>query len=393
MSLATDKPPYRIPSMAEIAAIPPCGLTVASTFSGCGGSSLGYKMAGFTVLWANEFVPAARDVYTRNHPGTVLDGRDIREVAPADILAATALAAGELDVLDGSPPCASFSTAGKREAGWGKVRKYSDTAQRVDDLFFEFARLVGGVRPRVFIAENVYGLVRGTAKGYFLDILRALKACGYRVEARLLDAQWLSVPQTRRRLFFQGVREDLGRAPAWPKPLPYRYSVREALADLWAGAPARAVHDTRGRREYCRGDVTDRPCAPVVASAASVKHYQIVGPPTPDIGRFAIGREWERLAPGEQSAKYLNLVRPDPDGPCPTVTAAGGQPGIASVTHPAERRKFTIAELKRVCGFPDDLVLTGTYAQQWERLGRAVPPPMMYHLAAAVRDGVFAKGR
>src|SRR5262249_35052188 len=135
----------------------------------------------------------------------------------------------ELDLLDGSPPCASFSTAGKREKGWGQVKPYSDTRQRTDDLFFEYARLLRGLRPRVFVAENVSGLVRGTAKGYFLQILRELKACGSGVQARLLDAQWLGVPQVRRRVIFQGAREDLGREPAFPKPLPYRYAVADAL--------------------------------------------------------------------------------------------------------------------------------------------------------------------
>src|SRR5262249_48769124 len=145
--------------------------------------------------------------------------------------AVTGKRAGEIDVLEGSPPCASFSTAGKRDKGWGRVRPYSDTRQRTDDLFFEFARLVAGLRPKVFVAENVSGLVKGVAKGYFLQVLPALKAAGggYRVTAKLLDAQWLGVPQARQRLFFVGVRADLGLEPAFPAPLPYRYSIRDAL--------------------------------------------------------------------------------------------------------------------------------------------------------------------
>src|SRR5690606_1952074 len=103
---------------------------------------------------------------------------------------------------------------------------------------------------------------------------------------------------------------------------------------------------------------------------------------------YAIGAEWDKLKPGEQSERYFQLVRPHPDGPSPCVTASGGGAGgagvagsTAGVTHPTERRKFSIAELRRICGFPDDFVLTGTYAQQWERLGRAVPPVMMRHIA------------
>jgi DNA (cytosine-5)-methyltransferase 1 len=224
------KPPYQVMTMAEIRALPWNGYTVASTFSGGGGSSLGYRMAGFRVAYANEFVAAARDTYRANaRPGTHLDGRDIREVTGGDVLAACGVERGGLDLLDGSPPCASFSSCGARERLWGTVRKYSDTAQRTDDLFFEYARLLGEIQPKAFIAENVAGLIRGTAKGYFQEIMRALKGCGYRVEARLLDAQWLGVPQTRRRLVVVGVREDLNRQPVHPKPLAYRYSIREAL--------------------------------------------------------------------------------------------------------------------------------------------------------------------
>jgi DNA (cytosine-5)-methyltransferase 1 len=195
------KPPYRVPSMGEIAALPWNGLTVASTFSGCGGSSLGYRMAGFRVLYANEFVAAARDTYAANAaPYTVLDPRDIRTLQPADVLAALQLPAGELDVLDGSPPCASFSTAGKRQKDWGKVKTYSETAQRTDDLFFEFARILRGVQPRVFIAENVSGLVKGVAKGYFLDILWKAEQ-GYtheQIARKRLALEGVLVPVTAR---------------------------------------------------------------------------------------------------------------------------------------------------------------------------------------------------
>jgi DNA (cytosine-5)-methyltransferase 1 len=107
------------------------------------------------------------------------------------------------------------------------------------------------------------------------------------------------------------------------------------------------------------------------------------------MGRFAIGREWDKLKPGEASDKYFNLVRPHPDQPCPTICASHGHPGVASVTHPTEKRKLTIEELKRICAFPDDFVLSGSYSQQWERLGRAVPPVMSFHIARTIRDEIF----
>ncbi|MEE9923990.1 MAG: DNA cytosine methyltransferase [Brucella anthropi] len=383
-----EKPPYRVPLMSEVAAMPWNGFNVISTFAGCGGSSTGYRMAGFRVLFASEFIEAARETYQANaRPGTIVDGRDIRQVSAEDILAATGLKPGELDVLDGSPPCASFSTAGKREKAWGKVKKYSDSEQRVDDLFFEYARLVRGLRPKVFVAENVSGLVKGTAKGYFLEILAALKACGYRVEARLLDAQWLGVPQARQRLIFVGVREDLGLEPVFPKPLPYRYSIRDALPWL-----TRVVHDTSG--QFGAGEVTDRPSPAITVGVNSVNslHFKVEGPePEADISGYAIGEEWDKLKPGGQSERYFQLVKPDASEPSPTITAAGGTTSLAGVTHPTEKRKFSIAELRRIGGFPDDFILTGTYAQQWERIGRAVPPVMMKSVAETVRDEILAK--
>ena len=110
----TSKPPYRVPSMAEIAALPKNGFRAVSTFSGCGGSALGYRMAGFDLLWANEFVPAAQETYRANHPGTILDCRDIRQVKAEEILAAIKMEPGELDLFDGSPPCASPSPSSSR---------------------------------------------------------------------------------------------------------------------------------------------------------------------------------------------------------------------------------------------------------------------------------------
>jgi len=375
-----NKPPYRVPLMTDIAALPWNGFNAISTFSGCGGSSLGYKMAGFKVLWASEFIPAAQDTYRANHKATILDTRDIRKVQAEEILARTGMAKGEIDLMDGSPPCASFSTAGKRESGWGKVKKYSDTKQRTDDLFFEFTRLLTGVQPKVFVAENVSGLVKGTAKGYFLEILAALKACGYRVKCKVLDAKWLGVPQSRQRTIFVGVRNDVGFDPVHPEPLPYQYTVRDALP--WI---VKAVQDPKG--QFPVQECSDKPIFCIKAGSASQCYVEAES----SIEGYCTGREWDKLAPGEQSDRYFNLVKAHPDKPVPTICSSHESGGIASVTHPTEKRKFAIAELKRLCGFPDDFILTGSYAQQWERLGRAVPPVMMSHVAATIRDKILAR--
>lgn len=384
-------PPYTVPTMEEIRALPWNGRNVISTFAGGGGSSTGYRMAGYRVLYANEFVPAAAETYALNAaPYTIVDQRDIREVTGADLLAQLGIARGELDVLDGSPPCASFSTAGKRSKGWGKVSTYSDTKQRTDDLFYEYARLVRDLQPKVFVAENVSGLVKGVAKGYFRAILAALQEAGYVVSARLLNAAQLGVPQARQRVIFVGVRKDLGIAPAHPKPRGYVHTVREVLPYIES-----LTKDSGG---FPAWDATDRP-APTILSETADSHYVIRAPgPTVDpetgqditIGRYAIGREWENVKPGASSDKYLNLQKSHPDRPSPTVTATAGQIAAAGVTHYDSPRKFTLQELRAICGFPPDYQLAGTYSQRWERLGRSVPPLMMKAVAETVRDEVLA---
>lgn len=405
------KPPYHVPLMAELDSVPRNGFRVMSTFSGAGGSCLGYRLAGYEVVWASEFIDEARKTYRANFPETPLDDRDIREVDPLQVLAELGIGPGEIDVLEGSPPCASFSMAGAREKHWGQEKLYSGRKQRTDDLFAQFLRFVELVRPRVFTAENVPGLTRGTARGHFNEILRDFRALGYRTDAALLDAQWLGVPQARQRIFFVGVREDLGLDPVFPEPLPYRYSVLDAIPWLLDAGVLHTGTDF-AQRTYS----VEEPSRTIPAQIQGRHHPAVMtrnGPrsaeePAPTIlshgrqktnseltvirGDMAIAPEWDRLRPGGKSSRYFQLQKAAIDEPCWTITAeAGRSPGVAGPVHPVERRKFTIEELRRLCSFPDDFVLTGTYAKQWERLGRAVPPLMMRAVAIAIRDGILSR--
>jgi DNA (cytosine-5)-methyltransferase 1 len=356
------KPKYSIPSMEEVKKKKGTnGFTMVSTFSGCGGSCLGFEMAGYDLRWANEFIPEARETYRANHDGVILDGRDIREVKGSEILEAIRLKKGELDLFEGSPPCASFSTVGSREKGWGKVKAYSDSEQRADDLFFEYSRLIEETQPKTFIAENVSGLVRGTALGYFREILRDLRSKGYLVEAKLLDASWLGVPQARKRIIFVGVRNDLVDkykvAPAFPSPFDYQYSLNEALEDT---TPLEKYLDQETGMDI-------------------------------SLDRYAIGSEWDRTPIGKISDKYLSLVKPHPLKPINTITATVGNVGAASVVHPTEKRKFTLEELRLLSSFPKDFELTGTYAQRCERIGRSVPPLMAKAIGEAIAEKILSK--
>ena len=349
------KPPYRVPTMGEIRGCPPSGYRVVSTFSGAGGSCLGWRMAGFRVVWASEFIGAAAATYRANaDSSTLLDTRDVREISAADVLDATGLAAGELDVLEGSPPCSPFSTSGKRQHSWNHAEHYSSgIRQRSDDLFWEYARLAEGLQPRVIVAENVSGLVKGTAKGYFKLILARLREAGYVVRARLLDAGWLGVPHDRQRLIFVGVRADLAAVPAFPRPLPYRYTVAEILP------PVIGVRTKHGIR------TADRPAPCVMAnntpgSETELTLIEAASPPSvttdPETG-------YDLLAyhrPGTGAERWARTRRP------------------------------TLGELRALAAFPADFELTGSYSQRWERIGRAVPPIMARAIAATVRDEILA---
>lgn len=376
-----NKPPYHVPSMAEIAAVPDSGYRSVSTFSGCGGSCLGFRMAGFRVLWANEFEPAAQDSYRLNHPGTILDCRDIREVTASDILRQTGLAEGALDVFEGSPPCTSFSTAGALDRLWGKESVAAGTKrQRHDDLFWEYIRLLGGLRPRMFVAENVRGLVVGKSKGYFKEILRDLKATGYKVEARVLDAQWLGVPQMRRRVIFIGVREDLPGAPAFPSPLAYRYSVREAIPwvqQITVGGQWQGAGRPSGTMRAGEGGFNGRFSAGWCEASHALIAEEDPGETAPDC---ITGQDLDNLAPGEHGYVRFRAGRVDPETPSPAIVARNPY----NTSHPYERRKFTIPELRRLCGFPDDFQLTGSFSERWARLGNSVPPVMAMHIARAI---------
>ena len=196
--------------LTDLKKVPKNGMTVFSCFSCGGGSSMGYKLAGYDVIGNVEIDPRVMEVYRKNnHPkySYLMDVRDFLKIQDTDLPEELF----HLDILDGSPPCSVFSTAGEREKGWNKEKGFREgqTKQKLDDLFFYFIQIAEKLKPRVVIAENVSGLLKGNAKGYVNEIFKAFNAAGYKTQLFLLNAAFMGVPQKRERCFFVAHRKDL----------------------------------------------------------------------------------------------------------------------------------------------------------------------------------------
>ena len=321
--------------------------TVVSTFSGTGGSSLGYQMAGGKVRLAVEWDDHAAECYRLNFPETPLYHGDVTKLTVDEALELSGLEVGELDIFDGSPPCQGFSTSGKRE---------------LDDprntLFMDYARLLEGLQPKALVMENVSGMVKGKMRLVFAEVLRTLRGCGYQVRARLMNAKWYGVPQSRERMIFVGIREDicqeLGVKPTHP---------------LGWGPPITARQALEGLPE---------------------DNSRTLG----DLGYWI----WARAKPLEQWSKYhpkghwFNSMTIDPNQPVHTIPSTNGTKGGGStIAHWKYPRCLNIAEVKRLFSFPDDFELTGSHSDQWKRLGNSVPPLLIKAVSEHIRDEVLER--
>lgn len=355
---------------------------VVSTFAGGAGSSTGYCLAGGNVVLANDFVPEAARTYRANFPDCIIDPRDIREISGSDeavaaFLAAAGLKPGDVDMLDGSPPCKEFSTAGRGIGDQDVMRPYSDVEQNnIASLPFDLTDLVLRARPKVFVCENVPALA-SRGKEVLEGVLRALRFTGgraYYADSMVLTASDFGVPQKRRRLFIIAVRKDVGDLvginsdaavrDVFPAPTKVGVSVRSALDGLVQ------------RHE----DIWPWVRSAMVPSLAKLLRILPKNPPRPT--RLA------HIIPDFTS--HYTLTRCSWERPAPTMVVAGQQPdGLTGAIHPEHDRKFTLPELKRLTGLPDDFVLTGTLGQASERVCRMVPPFLTQAIAESIYENVL----
>ena len=318
-----------------------------STFACGGGSSMGYKRAGCSIVAANDIDPEMAWHYKRNlNP-------PLYYLCPiADLI--TAKLPDELfnlDILDGSPPCSTFSMAGSREKAWGKNKKFREgqATQVLSDLFFDYLNLVERLQPRVAIAENVKGMILGNAKGYTKLVMARFKEIGYRVQLFLLNAADCGVPQRRERVFFCAVRDDIKAKPLELKPQHRWISAGEACEDLQEVTTSEII-DTR---------------------------------PMPEDLKY-----WAKTKGGDSYAVTKSRLREKASSFC-RVKASEHAPISTLTSHCKDTlhwnvcRKCTFREWKRLGSFPDD------YHAKTDKIGKymigmSVPPRMTETVARAV---------
>lgn len=183
-------------------------LNVFGTFICGGGSTMGYKLAGYNHLGGVEIDKEVAKVYKLNHDPKYLFNEDIREFNKRQDLPSELYS---LDLLDGSPPCSTFSMAGSREKAWSKEKQFREgqAMQTLDDLVFVYCDTIIKLQPKVFILENVKGIIQGNAKVYSKNIVKKMTDAGYDVQVFCLNAASMGVPQKRERVFFIGHKREL----------------------------------------------------------------------------------------------------------------------------------------------------------------------------------------
>ena len=334
-------------NLSDLELVPKNGVKVMSTFACGGGSSMGYKLAGCTIVAANDIDPEMAWHYKRNLNPPLYFLCPIGDLLTKDLPPELY----DLDILDGSPPCSTFSMAGSREKAWGVEKHFREgqAKQVLSDLFFDYLDLVGRLKPKVAIAENVKGMLIGNAKGYTKMIMARFKELGYRPQLFLLNSADCGVPQKRERVFFVAVRNDIDVPPLKLAPTHRWISAGEATRDVQV-LTADEVIDTK-------------------ATLTHTRHWPHVKP-----GENYSDAHKKRC--GKEGA--FNYFRLNGDKPSATLAGVVALPG-----HWSEMRLLTYREWKRLGSFPDD------YQAKTDKIGKymigmSVPPKMTEQVARAV---------
>lgn len=329
-------------SLSDLDRVQKNGIKVMSTFACGGGSSMGYKRAGCEIVAANDIDPEMAWHYRRNLNPPLYYLCPIRDLLTADLPEELF----NLDILDGSPPCSTFSISGSREKAWGKEKHFREgqAKQVLSDLFFDYLDLVDRLKPKVAIAENVKGMLIGNAKGYTKMVMARFKEIGYRPQLFLLNAADCGVPQLRERVFFCALRNDIEAPPLHLSPVHRWVSAGESCADVDSGPIANPRPN----------DLKYWHLARPMESYHSVK---------------------KRLGHKEGCFSHIRLSE---TSPAPTLTS-----NLQTLTHWKYPRKLNHSEVKRLGSFPDDYEVKSPDLGNY-MIGMSVPPKMQEAVARAV---------
>ena len=358
---------------------------VLDLFSGAGGLSLGFEMAGFRVVGAIDNMKEACQTYQRNHPDTRVFNEDIRDLRTEDVEAVV----GKVDVVLGGPPCQGMSLAGKRIVQDPR-----------NELFLDFVRYVKHFQPIVFVMENVPGLLSMNNGALNRAILDSFSDIGYgfgNPNPVLLTAADYGVPQLRQRLFYIGVRQPFSLAYPLPDKthvpsdrlgiprlfdtghVPY-VTVEAAIGDL----PPLASGEGAEEMDYTMDPVTEYQ---VMMRSKSKKVYNHVAPNHTEkmIQMIRLAKPGEAVDP-----KYTDSKRWDKDRPAFTVKALGAGGGSTNrrAFHYRDDRGSTVRENARIQSFPDTCVFSGPRTAQMTQAGNAVPPLLALALAKAIKESL-----
>ena len=340
--------------------------TVFSTFAGGGGSSTGYKLAGGDVRGVLEFQKVGIRTYLQNYPKTKFFCKDIRNVTGEQVLRRLRMQPEELDIFDGSPPCPPFSMSGSKRKGWNKTKTvYGRKQTNIEDLSFDMARLVGVVRPKIVIYENVKGLTMEYAADHFKKIVNAFEEYGYQTVWKVLNANDYGVPQGRERVFMIGVRDDVlphGLALNWafPVPMDNRPSMRDAIGNM--------MEDGENLKEH----------EEIMEAMKKQKRWEYFKTMPLDVEKYVSYGDYNPKGSGFQARRVPW------DNPSHTLTERGLQLGTCAHLHPGQHRGFTPLEAKRIMSLPSDYHLDGNINERLARIGLMVAPLQMKALAENV---------
>ncbi|MEC4987095.1 MAG: DNA (cytosine-5-)-methyltransferase [Oscillatoria sp. PMC 1076.18] len=315
---------------------------IIELFAGCGGMALGLENAG---LQTNLLVEI-----DKNCVNTLLTNRPQWQIIHDDVANLNFTKyRGEIDIVAGGFPCQAFSYA-----GFGKG--FADTR---GTLFFEFARCVSEVKPKIAIAENVRGLISHQKGKTLAKILKVLDELGYSVTYKLLSAQFLDVPQKRERVIIIAIRKDLNIEPLFPREKNYTISLKEALKNCPSSLGVTYNQRKKAIMELVPPGGNWRNLPVEIQKTYMKQSYYRGG------GRTGFAK---RLAWNE---------------PALTITCSPAQTQTERC-HPDETRPLTVREYARIQTFPDEWEFTGSLTSQYKQIGNAVPVNMAYHLGKAL---------